>query len=392
MIPPGGDPADTRYDTGIAAVLIAADAAPDRFSAALAAMQGRVVARIDWPAPFGLHAAPQVVVVETAGVDVAILAEHLPRIVERAAVLEAGLVVAMGSDQIDAVAAATLGGGTILLVDPSVADCVAAIVVAAEQSRSPAGVFDVGRETDGTRLERLNTEVARIAEALARLTRAEIEGDAPSAPIVGDRTNRYGAPPSLAEPSAADVRRAIRARRLRDQFFGTALFEDPGWDMLLDLYAAELERGRVSVSSLCIAADGRADHRAALDRANDRHGTVRTPPRSARPAARVHGAFRPRERGDARVYRGYQRRRPANSVTARALSLAPAARLIPLLSRRLFTAELVGQLGLRSCGDIGEDEWTGLLLVAFIPCVSGASDVAALDLGRRRSRAEVLGV
>lgn len=254
MIPPGGDPADTRYDTGIAAVLIAADAAPDRFSAALAAMQGRVVARIDWPAPFGLHAAPQVVVVETAGVDVAILAEHLPRIVERAAVLEAGLVVAMGSDQIDAVAAATLGGGTILLVDPSVADCVAAIVVAAEQSRSPAGVFDVGRETDGTRLERLNTEVARIAEALARLTRAEIEGDAPSALIVGDRTNRYGAPPSLAEPSAADVRRAIRARRLRDQFFGTALFEDPGWDMLLDLYAAELERGRVSVSSLCIAA------------------------------------------------------------------------------------------------------------------------------------------
>ncbi|MES3100046.1 hypothetical protein [Sphingomonas faeni] len=77
-------------------------------------------------------------------------------------------------------------------------------------------------------------------------------------------------------------------------------------------------------------------------------------------------------------------------MTARALSLAPAARLIPLLSRRLFTAELVGQLGLRSCGDIGEDEWTGLLLVAFIPCVSGASDVAALDLGRRRSRAEVL--
>ena len=254
MIPPDGEAADTRYDTGIAAVLIAAGDAPDRFAAALAAMEGRVVARIDWQAPFGLHATPQVMVVEAAGVDGVTLAEHLPRIVERAVVLEAGLVVAMGRDQIDAVAAATLGGGTILLVDPSVADCVAAIVVAAERVRSPAGVFDVTRETDSTRLERLNTEVARIAEALARLTRAEIEGNAPAAPIVGDRTNRYGAPPSLAEPSAADVRRAIRARRLRDQFFGTALFEDPGWDMLLDLYAAELERGRVSVSSLCIAA------------------------------------------------------------------------------------------------------------------------------------------
>ncbi len=254
MIPPDGEAADMQYDTGVTAVLVAAGDAPDRLAAAVAAMEGRVVARIDWRAPFGMHATPQVVVVEAAGVDGMILAEHLPIIIERAAVLEAGLVVAMDGDQIDAVAAATLGGGTILLVDPSVADCVAAIVVAAECVRHPAGVFDIGRETDGTRLERLNTEVARIAEALARLTRVEIEGDAPAAPIVGDRTNRYGAPPSLAEPSAADVRRAIRARRLRDQFFGSALFEDPGWDMLLDLYAAQLEQARVSVSSLCIAA------------------------------------------------------------------------------------------------------------------------------------------
>ena len=257
-----GAPADTRYDTGIDAILITAEAAPDRFAAALAAVDGRIVARIGWQGSFGLHATPQVVVVEAAGVDAAVLADHLPRIVARAAVLEAGLVVAMDADQIDAVAAATLGGGTTLLVDPGVADCVAAIVLAAERTRSPAGVFDAGRETDGMRLERLNTEVARIAEALARLTRAEFAGDAPAAPIVGDRTTRYGAPPSLAVssagpnagPSAADVRRAIRARRLRDQFFGTALFEDPGWDMLLDLYAAELEQARVSVSSLCIAA------------------------------------------------------------------------------------------------------------------------------------------
>ena len=41
---------------------------------------------------------------------------------------------------------------------------------------------------------------------------------------------------------------------MRDQFFAPGLFEDPAWDMLLDLFAAELERTRVSVSSLCIAA------------------------------------------------------------------------------------------------------------------------------------------
>jgi len=254
MTRPDGLPDAANYDTGIDAALIAAPGALDRLTVALAALNGRIVARLDWQGTSGDHAAPQVIVVEAAGVDPALLAEHLPGIVDRATALQAGLVVALGVDEIDVVAAATLGGGTRLLVDPTVGDCVAAIVVAAEAARIPAGVSDVHRETDGTRLERLNTEVARIAETLARLTRAEIEGDAPAAPIVGDRTNRYGAPPALAEPSAADVRRAIRARRLRDQFFGATLFEDPGWDMLLDLYAAELERGRVSVSSLCIAA------------------------------------------------------------------------------------------------------------------------------------------
>ncbi|MCK8458430.1 MULTISPECIES: MarR family winged helix-turn-helix transcriptional regulator [Sphingomonas] len=254
MTRPAGPPDAADYDSGIDAVLIAAASAPDRLAVALAVLRGRVVGRLDWQAAFGDHATPHVIVVEAAGVDLALLAERLPVIVDQAAALQAGLVVALGMDEIDVVAAATLGGSTRLLVDPTVGDCVAAIVVAAEAARLPAGVFDVTRETDSTRLERLNTEVARIAEALARLTRAEIDEDTPAAPIVGDRTNHYGARPSLAEPSAADVRRAIRARRLRDQFFGTALFEDPGWDMLLDLYAAELERGRVSVSSLCIAA------------------------------------------------------------------------------------------------------------------------------------------
>ena len=52
----------------------------------------------------------------------------------------------------------------------------------------------------------------------------------------------------------AEIRRVIRARRLRAHFFDGRLLEDPGWDMLLDLFAAELERSQVSVSSLCIAA------------------------------------------------------------------------------------------------------------------------------------------
>lgn len=53
---------------------------------------------------------------------------------------------------------------------------------------------------------------------------------------------------------AARVRDRIRQRRKRENLFSTEIFADPAWDMLLDLYAAELEGGDVSVSSLCIAA------------------------------------------------------------------------------------------------------------------------------------------
>ncbi|HSX56570.1 MAG TPA: winged helix DNA-binding protein [Sphingomonas sp.] len=54
--------------------------------------------------------------------------------------------------------------------------------------------------------------------------------------------------------SAVTVRALIRRRRLRERFFEEELFADPAWDMLLDLYAARLEGGRVCVSSLCYAA------------------------------------------------------------------------------------------------------------------------------------------
>jgi DNA-binding MarR family transcriptional regulator len=53
---------------------------------------------------------------------------------------------------------------------------------------------------------------------------------------------------------AKQVRRMLRQRRMREQYFPADLFADPAWDMLLDLYAARLERQPVSVSSLCIAA------------------------------------------------------------------------------------------------------------------------------------------
>ena len=52
-----------------------------------------------------------------------------------------------------------------------------------------------------------------------------------------------------------DIRRILKARRARSKFFDGDLFADPAWDMLLELYAAEVGGQRISVSSLCTASD-----------------------------------------------------------------------------------------------------------------------------------------
>jgi len=82
-----------------------------------------------------------------------------------------------------------------------------------------------------------------------------------NATIDGGRIDISSIPAGLAAladqgsvPDAAALRGIIRARRLRNQFFGPALFADPAWDMLLDLMVARIEGRSVAVSSLCIAA------------------------------------------------------------------------------------------------------------------------------------------
>lgn len=47
------------------------------------------------------------------------------------------------------------------------------------------------------------------------------------------------------------VKRAIQARRDRRTFLPAHLFADPAWDMLLALYAAELDQIHLAPSSLC---------------------------------------------------------------------------------------------------------------------------------------------
>lgn len=163
----------------------------------------------------------------------------------------ASLIVRFGPDQMDVVFSAIDGSGAELLCDPSPVELAAALAL---HRHSPCR--NRVRETDdeAERLKRLNDEVARIAETLARLVKHE---QIPPAPAhVSDRRMAYKpvVETDSFAVSSSRVRNVIRARRLRDQFFAASLFADPAWDMLLDLFAAELEHTRVSVSSLCIAA------------------------------------------------------------------------------------------------------------------------------------------
>lgn len=106
---------------------------------------------------------------------------------------------------------------------------------------------EIGKAEATVRLQQLSEEVGRIANVLAALSEHEAAAVAiaavDSAPIGdGERLD------------AGFIRSIIRVRRLREHFFKSDLFADPAWDMLLDLMAARVERQRVAVSSLCIAA------------------------------------------------------------------------------------------------------------------------------------------
>jgi hypothetical protein len=61
--------------------------------------------------------------------------------------------------------------------------------------------------------------------------------------------------PRCTDAAAAveEARRHYRLRRIRDQEFGPALFGEPAWDILLDLYIAASDPRLVSVMSASLA-------------------------------------------------------------------------------------------------------------------------------------------
>ena len=164
------------------------------------------------------------------------------------------IVINCAPPVLDHVAARINAASVILMSSAGAGDWIASLAMPmAEMSRNPA-LYDVAVD-DSIRLQRLADEVQRIARVLSDL----VGTDPPPLRGVNDALIDFRAEPlrrAVAPDAftAADIRAIIRLRRLRDRFFRSDLFADPAWDMLLDLMAARLERIRVAVSSLCIAA------------------------------------------------------------------------------------------------------------------------------------------
>lgn len=59
--------------------------------------------------------------------------------------------------------------------------------------------------------------------------------------------------PATRQQLAALAKREYDDRTRREALFGSDLFGEPAWDILLDLYVAEVQNKRVSVTSACIA-------------------------------------------------------------------------------------------------------------------------------------------
>lgn len=52
-------------------------------------------------------------------------------------------------------------------------------------------------------------------------------------------------------PSSAQLKQLLAARRVRSTFFGSHLFADPAWDILLQAYVALLDKEPLLVSTIC---------------------------------------------------------------------------------------------------------------------------------------------
>lgn len=232
------------------ALVIAGDAEGGRVAAeALALAEVRMDERIGFDTAVAALSGPhgRMIVIEAAGAPDALVEPVLAQANRVALEHRLPIVATVNEAQIDLATSLLMSGKAKVLSAPSMAERVAAIAAA----RFGVAAAEAGGGIPSAGQPRWEDEVARIAETLTRMSRGEHPGSGVRDP---GRGYRGEGPDDSEDASPREIRTAIRARRLRAQYFEAELFADPAWDMLLDLYASALERRQVSVSSLCIAA------------------------------------------------------------------------------------------------------------------------------------------
>ncbi|MEO1221388.1 MAG: MarR family transcriptional regulator [Pseudomonadota bacterium] len=206
-----------------------------------------------------------VVLVDCPVVGPATLAA-LARLDIRVAQAGAKLVVTTSLEALDSVFSALDQSHPQILVGPSRAER----LVAVGRTLSQIGNARVREMTEEDRLSLLylSRQVDAIAHELDKLSGPHGQHQSPSGGKLSDFKQEFRGPEAnpllnstshheavqLALPDPEIVRSLIARRQARSKFFEGELFADPAWDMLLDLTAAEAEKQRVSVTSLCIAA------------------------------------------------------------------------------------------------------------------------------------------
>ena len=201
----------------------------------------------------------EIVIVDCPVPSAAILAA-LTRLDVKAAKNGVQSIVSTSIDALDSVFACLDQSRPVLLVDPTRGQRV--IALGQVLTMMPAMAVRDLSEDDRISLLRLSEQVAEIAQRLERIDERGLNSSGGAfrfeSPALayrneeGDGLVRSGKP---AMPDPRLVRRIIRHRQLRAKYFDGELFADPAWDILLDLTAARAEHLRVSVTSLCIAAN-----------------------------------------------------------------------------------------------------------------------------------------
>lgn len=202
--------------------------------------------------PTGCGPLGDVVIADCTRIDVPALV-MLARLDIAAARTGARLVVSTDFNGLDDVFGCLDQSGASILVLPSRAERMQALSSLRRQV-APSCVRELSDE-DREAIAGLTRRIAAFSKDIGEpdgLRRADAPGGTALPMQIADESEVLRkVRPSLPDPRL--VRTMIAQRQRRAAHFGTDMFADPAWDMLLDLTAARAEHKRVSVTSLCIA-------------------------------------------------------------------------------------------------------------------------------------------